>query len=44
MLGEFYHGNLREKERIRWETLERTWVEKAVEEAAEEKKAGAKTP
>jgi len=24
MLGEFYHGNLREKERIRWETLERT--------------------
>ena len=40
LVGEFLPGELREHEKIRWKTLERTWAEKA----AEEKKEGEKRP
>lgn len=38
LFREFFPGDLREHEKIRWEALKRTWAEKTVEE----KKAGAK--
>ena len=40
MLGEFFPGDLREKEKVRWEALKRTWAEKT----AQEKKEGTKEP
>ena len=40
LLSEFFPGDLREKEKVRWEVLKRTWAEKA----AKEEKASAKKP
>ena len=32
LLGEFFPGDVREHEKIRWEALKKTWAEKAAEE------------